>query len=139
MDRLDGLTQPIDDFFTPLLALYFSYDRPRYSFLVGLNGCWTMRSTETLTRAGIAEAISHQLGLSRYEALSMVAAILQHMSAALERGENVKISSFGIFLLNDKPERTGRNPKTGVEAQITPRRALTFRASPLLKSKIAEN
>jgi integration host factor subunit alpha len=96
-----------------------------------------MRSIETLTRAEIAEAINRQLGLSRSESLAMVETILQHMTTALERGENVKISGFGTFLLRDKAERTGRNPKTGVEVPITPRRVLTFRASQLLKDRIA--
>ncbi|SFF99665.1 integration host factor, alpha subunit [Novosphingobium sp. CF614] len=69
----------------------------------------------------------------------MVEAILQHMCAALANGENVKISGFGTFLLRDKGERIGRNPKTGVEVPITPRRVLTFRASHMLKDRIARN
>jgi integration host factor subunit alpha len=97
-----------------------------------------MRSTETLTRAAIAEAMNRKLGLSRAESLSMVEAILAHMCEALSNGENVKISGFGTFLLRDKTERIGRNPKTGVEVPITPRRVLTFRASQLLKERIAE-
>ena|SRR6218665_1056161 len=96
-----------------------------------------MRSSETLTRAAIAEAINRQLGLSRAESLGMVEAILTHVCDALERGENVKISGFGTFLLRDKAERIGRNPKTGVEVPITPRRVLTFRASQMLKDQIA--
>lgn len=67
----------------------------------------------------------------------MVESILEHMSSALEQGENVKISGFGTFLLRDKAERIGRNPKTGVEVPITPRRVLTFRASQMLKERIA--
>jgi integration host factor subunit alpha len=67
----------------------------------------------------------------------MVESILQHMSDALARGENVKVSGFGTFLLRDKTERIGRNPKTGVEVPITPRRVLTFRASQLLKERVA--
>lgn len=96
-----------------------------------------MRSMETLTRAEIADAINRKLGLSRTESLAMVESILQHMSDALARGENVKVSGFGTFLLRDKTERVGRNPKTGVEVPITPRRVLTFRASQLLKERIA--
>lgn len=68
----------------------------------------------------------------------MVEAILGHMSEALAEGENVKISGFGTFLLRDKAERIGRNPKTGVELPITPRRVLTFRASQMLKDRICE-
>ncbi len=67
----------------------------------------------------------------------MVESILQHMCAALAEGENVKISGFGTFLLRDKGERVGRNPKTGIEVPITPRRVLTFRASQMLKDRIA--
>lgn len=66
----------------------------------------------------------------------MVEAILAHMCNALAEGENVKISGFGTFLLRDKAERVGRNPKTGVEVPITPRRVLTFRASQMLKDRI---
>ncbi len=95
-----------------------------------------MRSMSTLTRADLAEALNRKLGLSRSESLGMVEAILDQMSDALEQGENVKISGFGTFLLRDKGERIGRNPKTGVEVPITPRRVLTFRASQMLKDRI---
>lgn len=96
-----------------------------------------MRSMSTLTRADLAEAINHKMGLSRAESLGMVEAILRHMCEALAKGENVKISGFGTFLLRDKTERVGRNPKTGVEVPITPRRVLTFRASQMLKERVA--
>jgi integration host factor subunit alpha len=96
-----------------------------------------VRSMTTLTRADLAEALNRKLGLSRSESLSMVESILEHMSSALEGGENVKISGFGTFLLRDKAQRIGRNPKTGVEVPITPRRVLTFRASQMLKERIA--
>ena len=96
-----------------------------------------MRSMSTLTRADLAEAINRKLGLSRSESLDMVEAILGHMSNALAEGENVKISGFGTFLLRDKAERIGRNPKTGVEVPITPRRVMTFRASQMLKERVA--
>lgn len=92
----------------------------------------------TLTRADLAEAINRKVGLSRSESLAMVESILDHMSGALEEGENVKISGFGTFLLRDKGQRVGRNPKTGVEVPITPRRVLTFRASQMLKERIAK-
>lgn len=91
---------------------------------------------DTLTRAEIADAINRRLGLSRTESLAMVEAILRLMSDALAKGENVKISGFGTFLLRDKSERIGRNPKTGVEVPITPRRVLTFRASQMLRDRI---
>ena len=95
-----------------------------------------MRSMETLTRAEIAEAINRKLGLSRSESLGMVESILRHMSDALAKGQNLKISGFGTFLLRDKAQRIGRNPKTGIEVPITPRRVLTFRASQMLKERI---
>ncbi len=91
----------------------------------------------TLTRADLADAINRKVGLSRAESLAMVEAILDRMGDALESGENVKISGFGTFLLRDKTERVGRNPKTGIEVPITPRRVLTFRASQMLKDRIA--
>ena len=90
----------------------------------------------TLTRADLAEAINRKVGLSRSESLAMVESILDHMSQALEDGENVKISGFGTFVLRDKAQRIGRNPKTGVEVPITPRRVLTFRASQGLRHKV---
>jgi integration host factor subunit alpha len=96
-----------------------------------------VRSMNTLTRADLAEAINHKLGLSRADSLTMVESILDNISDALAEGENVKISGFGTFLLRDKSERVGRNPKTGVEVPITPRRVLTFRASQMLKDRVS--
>jgi integration host factor subunit alpha len=95
-----------------------------------------MRSVGTLTRADLAESINRKVGLSRVDSLNMVESILGHMCEALSKGENVKISGFGTFLLRDKAERVGRNPKTGVEVPITPRRVMTFRASQMLKERI---
>ena len=97
-----------------------------------------VRSVKTLTRADLADAINRRLGLSRSESLAMVESILEMMGDALAEGENVKISGFGTFLLRDKTERLGRNPKTGVEVPITPRRVLTFRASKMLKERVAK-
>ena len=96
-----------------------------------------MRSVSTLTRADLAEAINRRLGFSRSESLDLVEAILDQMCDALVSGENVKISGFGTFLLRDKAERVGHNPKTGIEVPITPRRVVTFRASQMLKDQIA--
>lgn len=96
-----------------------------------------MRSVGTLTRADLAETINRKLGFSRAESLAMVESILGHMCGAMMDGENVKISGFGSFVLRDKKERVGRNPKTGIEVPITPRRVLTFRASQKLKDRIA--
>ena len=96
-----------------------------------------MRSVGTLTRADLAETINRKMGLSRAESLDMVEAILAKICNALSDGENVKISGFGSFVLRDKSERVGRNPKTGVEVPITPRRVMTFRASQTLRDRIA--
>ncbi len=98
-----------------------------------------MRSVGTLTRADLADTINRKLGLSRSDSLNLVEGILGHICGALTKGENVKISGFGSFILRDKKERVGRNPKTGVEVPITPRRVMTFRASQLLKDRIANN
>lgn len=95
-----------------------------------------MSEVSSLTRAELADVLHSKVGLSRAESLDMVESILQHMSDAMAKGENVKISGFGTFLLRDKNERIGRNPKTGVEAAIAPRRVLTFRASKMLKDKV---
>ena len=97
-----------------------------------------MRSVGTLTRADLADTINRKLGFSRAEALDLVEAILRNMCEAMANGENVKISGFGSFILRDKGERVGRNPKTGVEVPIAPRRVMTFRASQILRDKIAK-
>ncbi len=91
----------------------------------------------TLTRADIAATINRKIGLSRNESARLVESILDHMSDALVDGSNVKISGFGTFVLRDKAERIGRNPKTGVEVPISPRRVLTFRASQTMRAAVA--
>ncbi len=90
----------------------------------------------TLTRADLSEEVHREIGLSRADSAAVVEQILEHMSSALARGENVKISGFGSFILRQKGERIGRNPKTGVEVPIAPRRVLTFRASQMLRDRI---
>ena len=91
----------------------------------------------TLTRADLGDVVHRKLGLSRSESASMVERILHHMCAALAKGENVKVSGFGSFILRDKGQRIGRNPKTGVEVPIAPRRVMTFRASQMMRDRIA--
>ncbi|WP_419827384.1 integration host factor subunit alpha [Sphingomonas sp.] len=91
-----------------------------------------------MTRADIADKVHAEIGLSRTDSASVVEQVLTEMCGALERGENVKISGFGTFVLRDKGERVGRNPKTGVEVPIAPRRVLTFRASTMLRDRIAK-
>jgi integration host factor subunit alpha len=92
--------------------------------------------SKTLTRADLAQAVHLTIGLSRNEAAQLVETMLEDISRTLEAGEQVKLSSFGTFSVNSKRERIGRNPKTGVEARITPRRVLSFRASNMLKKKV---
>ena len=91
---------------------------------------------ETTTRADLGDAVYQEIGLSRNESASLVESVLDEICDALTRGENVKISSFGSFMVRDKGERTGRNPKTGEEVPILPRRVLVFRASNLLKGRL---
>ncbi len=95
-----------------------------------------MEDAGTLTRADLAESLHRQVGLSRADSGQFVEQILRHMCEALSSGENVKISGFGSFILRDKGERVGRNPKTGVEVPIAPRRVLTFRASQMMRDRI---
>jgi integration host factor subunit alpha len=97
----------------------------------------TIMSEKTLTRMDLSEAVFREVGLSRNESAELVETILQHMSDALVNGEQVKISSFGTFSVREKNERVGRNPKTGEEAPIPPRRVLTFRPSHLMKDRVA--
>ena len=95
-------------------------------------------SAGTLTRADLSNVVHQEIGLSRAESASIVERILHHMCAALSNGENVKISGFGSFILRDKGERVGRNPKTGIEVPIAPRRVLTFRASQIMRERIVD-
>ena len=96
-----------------------------------------MMSAKTLTRMDLSEAVFREVGLSRNESADLVETVLELMSSALVRGEQVKISSFGTFSIRDKNARVGRNPKTGEEVPITPRRVLTFRPSHLMKERVA--
>jgi integration host factor subunit alpha len=90
----------------------------------------------TITRADLSESVFQEVGLSRNESSDLVETILAEVVEALARGESVKISSFGSFTVRDKGQRIGRNPKTGQEVPILPRRVLVFRASNVLKSLI---
>ena len=92
--------------------------------------------SRSIIRADIAEAIYQNIGLSRNESAEIVATILDEISKSLEDGEKVKISSFGSFSVNSKNERVGRNPKTGQEVPITPRRVMTFRPSHILRDLV---
>jgi integration host factor subunit alpha len=91
---------------------------------------------DTITRAKLSEAVYHEVGLSRNESAELVESVIAEIAGALERGEMVKISSFGSFAVRQKGQRVGRNPKTGQEVPISPRRVLVFRASHTLKDQI---
>jgi integration host factor subunit alpha len=90
----------------------------------------------TVTRAQLSEAVYQEVGLSRNESAELVESVIAEIAGALERGEMVKISSFGSFAVRRKGQRIGRNPKTGQEVPISPRRVLVFRASHALKNQI---
>ena len=94
---------------------------------------------QTVTRAQLSEAVYQEVGLSRNESANLVEQVLGEMAEALVRGEMVKISSFGTFSVRQKGERIGRNPKTGQEVPILPRRVLVFRASHVLKQRINDD
>jgi integration host factor subunit alpha len=90
----------------------------------------------TVTRAQLSEAVYQEVGLSRNESADLVESVLNEIIEHLSRGDSVKVSSFGSFHVRDKGGRVGRNPKTGQEVPIQPRRVLVFRASHVLKERI---
>jgi integration host factor subunit alpha len=90
----------------------------------------------TVTRADLSEAVYQKLGLSRTESAALVERVLEEICAGLASGDTVKLSSFGSFLVRDKGQRIGRNPKTGVEVPIEPRRVMVFKPSNVLKAHI---
>ena len=92
--------------------------------------------SKTLTRQDIANAVHNQLGLSRNESADLVEFVLEELSVCFEKGEQVKISSFGTFSVSQKTARIGRNPKSGEEAVITPRRVLSFRPSSQMRERV---
>lgn len=94
------------------------------------------RASGTATRADLADAVYRKLGLSRSESAALVETVLKEISDAIVRGENVKLSSFGSFRVRSKGTRIGRNPKTGVEVPITPRRVITFKPSNVMKAVV---
>lgn len=89
-----------------------------------------------LTRADLTDAVLREVGLSRQECAGFVDRTLELVAEALERGEQVKLSGFGVFQVRDKRARMGRNPKTGEAAAITPRRVISFRASHIMKARV---
>jgi integration host factor subunit alpha len=93
-------------------------------------------ASKTLTRADLADAVVQKVGLPRNESQDLVELILEEISVTLASGEAVKLSSFGSFGIREKGQRVGRNPKTGKEVPITPRRVLVFRPSNVMKERI---
>lgn len=90
----------------------------------------------TLTKAELADLLFEKVGLNKREAKDMVEAFFEELSAALEKGDGVKLSNFGNFDLREKPQRPGRNPKTGKEAPIKARRVVTFHASAKVRAAV---
>lgn len=99
-------------------------------------GSKSAKAVPTLTRADIADELHRSIGLSRAESADFVEQVLDAITEALLSGGNVKLSSFGSFMLRKKGLRVGRNPKTGVEVPIEPRTVLTFRPSQILRDRI---
>ncbi len=97
------------------------------------------RGAHTVTKAELADALFERLGLNKREAKDMVDSFFDEIRQALERGESVKLSGFGNFQLRDKPQRPGRNPKTGEEIAITARRVVTFHSSQKLKAAVSRS
>ena len=91
---------------------------------------------DTITRAQLSEAVYEEVGLSRNESADLVEAVLEEMASSLTEGETVKISSFGSFSIRQKSQRMGRNPKTGEEVPILPRKVIIFKPSHVLKNRI---
>jgi integration host factor subunit alpha len=104
-------------------------DDVRAGAQVGMKGA-------TVTRADLCEAVHEQVGLTRQDCSELVERVLELMCVALERGEQVKLSGFGVFQVRAKRARMGRNPKTGEPAAIDPRRVIGFRASQVMKARV---
>ena len=96
-------------------------------------------SGKTVTRADLIEAVYQEVGLSRNQSSDLVETVLDEIASTLTNGDNVKISSFGSFIVRDKGGRIGRNPKTGEEVPIEPRRVLVFRPSQVLKDRVSNS
>ena len=91
---------------------------------------------KNVTRVELRDAVCQKVGLSRSESLAMIELVLNEITTGLAKGENVKLSSFGSFIVRKKNQRIGRNPKTGTKVPISPRRVIVFKASAILKRQI---
>jgi integration host factor subunit alpha len=94
------------------------------------------KTKRTVTRSDLADSVFRRIGLSRQESAQLVEAVIEEIGDAILRGEHVKLSSFGTFQHRSKRERIGRNPKTGVEATITPRKVVVFKASHVMRARV---
>jgi integration host factor subunit alpha len=94
------------------------------------------RTTKTVTRVDLCEAVYQKVGLSRTESSALVELVLKEIVACLQKGEAVKLSSFGSFVVRKKGQRIGRNPKTGIEVPISARRVMVFKPSAILKQRV---
>lgn len=103
-----------------------------------VRACVVNEMSATLTKAELADLLFERVGLNKREAKDMVEGFFEEIRMALERGESVKLSGFGNFQLRDKPQRPGRNPKTGEEIPISARRVVTFHASQKLKAAVEQ-
>jgi integration host factor subunit alpha len=101
-----------------------------------MSGRTGTRADRTITRADLCQAVYQKVGLSRAECAALVEHVLKEISDCLERGETVRLSSFGVFVVRKKGQRMGRNPRTGEEAPISPRRVVLFKPSAILKQRI---
>ena len=121
-----------------MILVYWAQDEARWVMSSEITNKIESKTitSKTITRAGLYEAVHSRVGLSRTESAALVELILKEICDALAMGETVKLSSFGSFVIRSKTERIGRNPKTGVEAQITPRRVMVFKPSNVLKARI---
>jgi integration host factor subunit alpha len=116
--------------------------RPEHANIVDYSARYTFPGAgqamtgKTVTRADLCEAVYQKVGLSRTESSALVELVLKEITDCLERGETVKLSSFGSFVVRKKGQRIGRNPKTGKEVPISPRRVMVFKPSAILKQRI---
>jgi integration host factor subunit alpha len=95
-----------------------------------------LMTSRNVTRSDLAKAVAQTVGLSKNDAVALAEQVLAEISDTLARGENVKLSGFGVFTVRNKAERVGRNPKTGVEVPIEPRRVISFNPSATLKEHV---
>jgi len=125
-------------FTVPKVVIVSNTHRIRASSPLGAEGgSWRIKMTQrTITRAELSEAVYQRIGLSRTDSSELVELVLREISDTLAAGETVKLSSFGSFVVRDKGARVGRNPKTGIEVPIDPRRVLSFKPSNILKQRI---